>query len=96
MAEMSPFDRGGCDAAQDQFEGCPFGSVGGLDNRDNMTPPEYVTKHGEEYTKQYMAGYIDQVRKMYGPNWRTCGFEWQCALIIHPDGTVEVPEKEKP
>lgn len=78
---MSPdtYNRARTDCVQDSYENCPFASVGGLDKRDNMKAPDYITQDERE---EYLRGYRDQAKALYGEDWQTCGFGWHPALTI--------------
>lgn len=76
------FLRAVTDCIQDSCENAPFASVGGLDKREDMTAPAYITKHGDAYTAEWLRGYTTSACAMYGDDWRTCGFGWQPALTI--------------
>lgn len=84
--ESEPFERGRSDCFQDRCENVPFSSIGGLDKRDEMVAPDYITKHGEDYTKEYLDGYRYAAERMFGPDWRTCTFGWKPVMEIGPDG----------
>lgn len=73
---------------QDAFENCPFASVGGLDKRQGgLRAPKYVAPH---LAVSYLAGYIEQAKGMYGPDWQTVKFGWYPAIEIKN----EQPTKE--
>ena len=75
-------DRAGSNAHQDQCEGAPFSSVGGLNCRNNMKIPRWIPPWWED---EYLAAYCEQSEKMYGADWRDCEFSWSPALVIRPD-----------
>lgn len=77
----SPYERGKVDCCLDSIESCPFSSIGGLDKRDSPTAPEYISK--EEHA-EYLVGYVQQAKTMYGKDWKTCGFSWKPVMIIDP------------
>ena len=91
----TPYQRGSNDCVQDRIENCPFASTGGLDKRHDMIAPEYITKHGEEYTTEYLRGYQDTAKGMFGDDWKTCKFGWSHVMTLNPDGSVEFPEQKK-
>jgi hypothetical protein len=74
-----PYRRGTLDAAQDYCENCPFGSVGGLESRAALVAPKWITpaEHAD-----YLQGYSEAARRMYGDDWRTCSFGWAPAITI--------------
>lgn len=72
-------DRGRDDAAQDSMENAPFASVGGLGQRTNLQLPKYIP---EEFRHEYLAGYAQQCRLMFGAGWMTCEFGWTPAITI--------------
>lgn len=76
---LEVFERGVNDAYLDQCENCPFGSVGGLDNRDAMTAPQYIPAYQAD---DYIAGYRRGALQMYGPDWETAVFSWKPAFLI--------------
>lgn len=82
ILDNEPMARGRNDCCQDRCENAHFSSVGGLEKREAMVPPAYITKHGEEYTRDYLAGYRAEARAIFGPDWKTCGFSWQPAITI--------------
>lgn len=67
------------DCVQDRCENAPFGSVGGLDKRAAMTAPDYIAEKDRE---EYLRGYRDQAKDLYGEEWQTCAFGWRPALTI--------------
>ena len=74
--------RGRSDASMDRYENAPFGSVGGIDKRTDMTAPYYIA---EEDQKQYLDGYRAQCLEMFGEGWETCEFGWIPVLEIGDD-----------
>lgn len=80
----APFERGFSDAGQDMCENAPFASIGGLEKRNAMVAPKYLTPDERE---RYLDGYRVFARIQYGEDWKTCGFGWQPALTI--PGTIE-------
>jgi len=82
VIDNEPRTRGRSDCWQDRCENVPFSSVGGLEKRDAMVAPEYITKHGESYTKDYLDGYRAAARAMFGPDWQTCSFSWKHVMTI--------------
>lgn len=80
MAERpDPRRRAMTDAYQDDCENAPFASVGGLDQRHDPQPPEYILPEERE---AYLAGYVAQCEEMYGADWRTCEFRWSLAGVL--------------
>ena len=77
-----PVGRAIMDCYQDRCENAPFASVGGLDKRNAMTAPEYVTAAERA---DYLNGYRLQARNIYGDDWQTCAFGWQAAVTIESD-----------
>lgn len=75
-----PFGRGFQDAAQDACENAPFASIGGLDARNEMKPPSYITPAERAF---YLDGYRAFARATYGADWKTCALGWQPALTIN-------------
>ena len=73
------YRRAVADAEQDSFENCPFASIGGLDCRHEPRAPEYVE---DPDVADYVAGYIDTARVMYGEDWQTCEFSWAPAMVL--------------
>jgi hypothetical protein len=78
-----PYVRGRVDCIQDGCENAPFACVGGLDARQNLKAPTWLPE-GE--AERYLAGYADEAERSYGPDWRTCTFEWCPALVITARG----------
>lgn len=74
-----PFDRGFGDAAQDACENAPFASVGGLERRDSLVAPAYITP---DERQAYLRGYEMFAMTSYGKDWRTCGFGWNHVLTL--------------
>lgn len=74
------YQRGWSDCAQDDCEGCPFASIGGLEARSEPQVPKY-SKPIEDATA-YLWGYIGYAQARYGVSWRTCEFSYQPALVI--------------
>lgn len=74
-----PFARGMRDAAQDHCENGPFGSVGGLGARSAMAAPQWITPRE---AADYLAGYREQARRLYGEDWETCTFGWSKSVTI--------------
>lgn len=64
---------------QDQCENVPFSSIGGLHVRDEPVVPRYIPRH---QTADWLAGYLDRAEEIYGPDWKTCKFEWRPVLTI--------------
>ena len=77
----TPFERGVNDCCQDDMENAQFSSVGGLDNRDNIHPPDYIK---EQDAEAYLKGYTHQAKQLYGDDWETVKFSWGHALTITP------------
>lgn len=73
------FLRGRLDCAQDRCENVPFGSVGGLDCRQDMRLPQYVQLAEAE---QYLAGYRSAAEEIFGRDWATREFSWKPALTV--------------
>ena len=76
------FGRGFSDAAQDACENVPFASIGGLDKRDDMKAPDYITP---DERNAYLNGYRTFAAASYGNDWKTCSFGWSPALTIGGD-----------
>jgi len=85
---VNSFDRGRVDCMQDSFENCPFASVGGLDKRAAIKAPEYIE---ESEQPEYVRGYTEAARQIYGEGWQTCAFGWAPALTI--DGSTADQEE---
>ena len=77
---MNPYDRARSDAQQDYFQNAPFASVGGLAKRAEMVAPQWIA---EPERAEYLRGYRDQCRQMFGDDWQTCSFGWAPALTIN-------------
>lgn len=60
--------RGRIDAYQDDCEGCPFASIGGPENRQFLSAPDYIKG---SHLIPYMTGYIEMCKHLYGPFWQT-------------------------
>jgi hypothetical protein len=73
------YHRAQTDCVQDSYENCPFASIGGLDKRVEMKAPDYIAEADRD---EYLRGYRDQAKAMYGEEWQTCGFGWGPALTI--------------
>jgi len=83
MGTVRPYDRGRGDCYQDRCENVPFSSVGGLERRSGMELPRYVLpEDGEEY----LRGYRDMARALFGDDWETCAFGWVPALTLGGGG----------
>lgn len=80
---LNTYDRARGDCAQDAYENAPFGSVGGLARRGSMTAPDYITAGQRD---EYLRGYRDAARDMYGDDWETCSFGWAPAITIPARG----------
>ena len=80
--KTTPYVRGTHDCAQDDMENAHFSSVGGLNNRDNPTPPYYIK---EDEAEEYLRGYTEQAKRMYGDDWKTCTFSWKPVLQINSE-----------
>lgn len=78
--DANTFDRARHDFALDQVENVPFASVGGVDRRESMTAPEYIT--GEWARREYLRGYSHVAEIAYGPDWRTCSFIRSAAFEV--------------
>lgn len=78
-AEPKDFMRGWTDALQDDCEGCPFASIGGLDAREDPRVPDWNI----EDRTAWLLGYTTAARHRYGADWRTCTFGWAPALTIN-------------
>lgn len=74
-----PLDRGFTDAARDACENAPFASVGGLERRDSLVAPAYITPDEQQ---AYLLGYEVFALTSYGKDWRTCEFGWDDALTL--------------
>lgn len=77
---MSAYDRAQIDAQQDYFENAPFACVGGLAKRERMTAPEWIEPSERD---EYLRGYRDKCRVLFGEDWATCPFGWAPALTIN-------------
>jgi hypothetical protein len=86
-----PFNRGKFDCMMDGNENVPFGSIGGLEKRDDFQKPHYIA---DEDWKAYAEGYREQAWAQYGEDWRTCAFGWKPVLSISKDGIKAVKENE--
>lgn len=76
------FDRGRADCIQDRCENVPFASVGGPGNRESLMTPGYIHANDKG---EYIRGYEEAARALYGEDWRTCSFEWKPVLTIKPN-----------
>jgi hypothetical protein len=76
------FDRGAENCMLDSIENAPFSSVGGLDRRECLQAPNYITT---DDAPEYLRGYIAQARGTYGEDWRTCSFGWAPVMTIGGD-----------
>lgn len=84
------FIRGTHDATLDRCENIPFASVGGIDNRSNMTIPHYIHKEDSEI---YLSGYKHACKNMFGEDWETCEFGWSKALTIYGVKLLQFKDK---
>ena len=75
----TPEDSGAFCCSLDHAENAPFGSVGGLDARPNLTAPSYVATEDAE---EWLNGYTSQARRLYGEDWATCEFRWGKVLEV--------------
>lgn len=73
------YDRARASCYQDQCEGVPFASVGGLEHRQSMTAPDYIKPEDHD---EYLRGYRDMARELYGDDFETCNFTWTHVLTI--------------
>lgn len=73
------WQRGRNDCYQDHCENAPFGSVGGLEKRGELQCPKWIKP---EEAKDYLEGYIECAKELYGDDWQTCKFSWKPALTI--------------
>lgn len=71
--------QGAISAIQDSAENAPFNCVGGVDKRQAMEVPAWVT---DEMLPHWLGGYLGQCAAMYGRGWQTCGFGWAPALTV--------------
>ncbi len=78
----TPYKRGRRDCGWDANENAPFASVGGLARRKDMICPEYIKE--THHKDAYLRGYRDEALAIYGPQWETCQFSWQPAIVINP------------
>lgn len=86
QCRITAYRRAGANCAQDRCENVPFSSVGGLDKRSSMTAPKYI---GEDDKEEYLRGYRDAAKSLYGDDWETCKFSFQPVLEIR--GKKETP-----
>lgn len=84
LDERTVYDSAQMDALQDGCENCPFSSVGGLDKRASMVVPKRSCIKTDEDAAEYLRGYQDAAREMYGEDWQTCEFSWRPVLVINP------------
>jgi hypothetical protein len=78
---MTPYQRGVQDCSLDNVENAPFASIGGLNRRVDPTTPDYIKQSDR---KEYLRGYTDQAKALYGDEWQGVQFEWKPALQINP------------
>jgi len=78
---MTPYQRGLQDCSLDDMENAHFASIGGLNNRDNPGTPDYIK---ESDRKEYLRGYTDQAKALYGDEWEGVQFSWNPILQINP------------
>jgi hypothetical protein len=86
------FDRGRSDCFQDRCENIPFGSVGGLESREDLRAPKYINP-GD--AAQYLAGYIAMAKELYGDDWQTCEFSWKHAMTINQEHEETISNLEE-
>lgn len=87
MTSDDPYEQGQLHAQLDQMENVPFASIGGLETRGKPIEkyPSYAP--GDEKGRtDWLRGYTDMCRQMYGSDWRTCEFSWKPAIKITKDG----------
>lgn len=78
---MTPFEQGSWNCELDFCENSAFCSVGGVDARQTgWVRPSWVS---EENFAEYVKGYEDAARRMFGENWRTVPFGWAPAITIN-------------
>lgn len=85
LTDSKDANRGYNDAAQDDCEGVPFASIGGLGMRDDPQVPKYGTELGGvpiDHGAEYLYGYVAFAQARYGPYWRECSFGYTPALTI--------------
>lgn len=85
MKPQTTYERAKTDCVQDSYENCPFASIGGLAARGDMKAPRYIT---EALRDEYLRGYRDQAKALYGDDWQTCTFGWAPALTIKAEGVA--------
>jgi hypothetical protein len=78
--KLTPFERGRQDCYQDRCENIPFSSIGGLKCRSKMIPPRYLEF---EDVEEYLRGYRDAAKALFGEDWETCEFGWVPTLTIN-------------
>lgn len=76
---MNPYDQGHDNCGLDACENAPFASIGGLDARSKPERPPWIA---DDDWPEFLQGYADRARIMYGDDWRTCEFDWKAALTI--------------
>jgi hypothetical protein len=77
---LNTHDRARVDCMQDASENCPFASIGGLGARSEPRAPDYIA---EDEREEYLRGYTETARQMYGEDWATCSFGWAPAMTIN-------------
>lgn len=81
---------GKMDCSMDKHENVPFASVGGLAARgalarlgaaEVLRVPRYIHP---VFAGDYLEGYRQSARELYGADWETAEFGWKPALTITP------------
>ena len=62
--------RGMVDATLDEYEGCPFASIGGVGVR-SMRIPDYIPDADKS---MWLGGYVAGCYEIYGPKWQSYAF----------------------
>lgn len=72
-------NAGRFDCSLDRCENVPFASVGGLARRSSMARPAWIS---EAFESDYLTGYRERARELFGEDWETAEFGWKLALKI--------------
>ena len=78
---MTPYQRGLQDCSLDDMENIYFNSIGGLINRVDPTISSYIKGSDR---KEYLHGYTDQAKALYGDEWQGVQFTWKPVLQVNP------------
>lgn len=77
---MTAYQRGSQDCVLDDIENAHFASIGGLTKRSKPATPHYIKKSDR---KEYLHGYTDQAKALYGDEWECVQFSWKPVLQIN-------------